>query len=352
MYILDSLKEFFISKSITPTPVTDVDITFSKDSKGVSRMHTQENVLTIFVPETYTGNGVLRSLDIKNCIQGTSKWGYPNEAKHNSWHKNIRDVDIDHGHAIKGQQELIDLDEIKCLVESIRKVERMNAYCLDGKSKCFITQDDEKRLYEEYSRYLSEKNANDPTPDGLKLYRKYEKQLTTSAQVFTHAFITTLLDKYLKPYLINQGISPRQAGWMIESAKKLIVFSEALLTASLQNAALSVIYHLLVKNALDYSLNKVSELAGLQTNEIASSIIENMSNGLGTFAAFMKDPTSITQWGVQSTAFGLGQRAAYMTIRQLPKLKTEPTNHVALFNPKTIIESKQNNPRKLRRRRG
>lgn len=141
-----------------------------------------------------------------------------------------------------------------------------------------------------------------------KLCDEMEGRCIFGAKTFAHVFLTTFLDKYIRPYLIDEYNNPHKVSWIIEIIKTSITFA---LVFSLFSTTLDII----IRNGLRTALKKY----GMDDDSV-----ETIANRVCGAVAFTQDPLSLVELGINDSAGNAAQYAAYHLIHKLPKLKFEP----------------------------
>jgi hypothetical protein len=135
------------------------------------------------------------------------------------------------------------------------------------------------------------------------------------ASSFTYAFLTTLVEKYLVPYMISETHMNYKD---VEELKSIFVFIIILATLNPENAA------------LDFVLRQALEIMrhGLNKLGIQSDLLHTISSALSSaenITVAVQSPMTLFSKGVAGGAALAGSRAAYYLINnKLPKLKHEP----------------------------
>lgn len=140
-----------------------------------------------------------------------------------------------------------------------------------------------------------------------------EGKFIFGAKTFAHVFLTTFLDRYIRPYLIDKYNNPHKVSWIIEIIKTSITFA---LVLSLFGTTLDII----IRNGLRVALKKY----GMDDDSV-----ETIVNRVCGAVAFTQDPLSLVALGINDTAGDAAQKAVYHLIHQLPKLKYEPAPDAA-----------------------
>lgn len=140
------------------------------------------------------------------------------------------------------------------------------------------------------------------------VYDLMQSRCVEGAKSFTQSFIETFGDKYLKPWLINQGVHHENAATMIQGLKNASLVA---LTHSLYRVLVSTI----VKSALETVLTN----AGFDKDAVAG-----LATKVATVMAITDDPFNLIELGVNGMGAQAGEFAAWELIYKLPKLKKEP----------------------------
>ncbi|HTM62973.1 MAG TPA: hypothetical protein VL360_00560 [Gammaproteobacteria bacterium] len=141
-----------------------------------------------------------------------------------------------------------------------------------------------------------------------KLCDEFEDRCIYGSKTFIHAFLTTLIDKYFRPYLTDIYHCPHTVGWIIEILKSIVTFS---LVASVLGLSLDV----MIRNALK---------AIVQHHGHYGDHVDNVINRICSVIDFTQNPLSVIDINVNDTAADIGQKAAFAIIHSLPKLRIEP----------------------------
>lgn len=276
--------------------LVEIDIKTSRSSKSIKQIYTNNKAVTIFY--ACSDAEIIKAVSPELCFNVYFEDGRGSKEKvriHDSYHRyGDSDFDEPHLHFLKigffGSVELNEKD-FNCAIDTIKNYEKNNQLCIDGKTNCHLSNKDADKIKSSYSEYIRQKQLN--------------SALTES---FIQAFVTTFLDKYLKGYLINQGLYHRHASWAIKTLTSSITLG---LGASYLGAAIDFA----TRNIIGNLLEKVG---------VNSEPMERILSVIGTVLAFTKDPSSLIELAKNGSAAALGQAAAYQAIRALPKLKKEP----------------------------
>lgn len=285
------------------------DVSTSDESKGVKRIYARNKALTLFVKPTQLGDLVFNGLEAGDCFE--VRYAHRDDKDHNQFHASVQDYEESHSHILKGStppHQDISENDLRCIIMKMRKFQKENGLCDGGKTDCLITNKDSKNILAEYHEFEEQKKARLNIIAAKKVYAELERKFIAGVESFTHAFLMTLIEKYLQPYLITYGLNTYANRLLIEGLKSSITL---MMSHSLINTAFDAI----VRNALSPVLNAVG---------INPSIAEKMVTEIGTVLAFTENPLSIIDTVINGTAAAAGQAAAFKIIHALPKLKKEP----------------------------
>lgn len=306
-YIVDYLNS---QGNIKNTP-DEINIQLSKKSLGVSNVYTKNKALSLFANNNDYGKQFWQSFETMNCFNGDVRYVHRDDEDHDKYHRSSRDYEIDHTHILKGQRVHQEMsgDDVDCIIKHIKKHDLSISNCKDGQTNCIITDRDANRIVEGYKNYLSRGTRSKELDAAVnRIYSEFEARYIAGTKSFAQSFATTLLDRYMTPFLINQGVQRQTASWSMEIAKSTLTLA---LSSSLSHTA----YDAIIRNVLQPIFNKLG---------INSHYIEKIFNTVGTVAAFTNNPLSLIELGVNGSAAAAGQVAAYTLIHALPKLKSEP----------------------------
>jgi hypothetical protein len=109
---------------------------------------------------------------------------------------------------MKSKPQHFELNEkdFNCTIETIKSYEKKNKMCKDGETNCHLSDKDADKIKNAYSQYVKQKGQSILKENAEEIYYDLENKCIVAAQSFIQAFVTTFLDKYLKGYLINQGL--------------------------------------------------------------------------------------------------------------------------------------------------
>lgn len=314
------------------------ELTFkaSTGSHAYSHVYTADNVISFFFKQ---GNRLPR-IDKSICFeQSTFKFGRRSDATHACWHQSEADVNTQHAHIIKGDFELVTPKEFQCVIDQIRLDDFNNEHCLDGKTDCALSSQDTKELMRQYNKYYERAKAGDKTNECSKEIIKLKKELNTAVmdciKLYANAFIlsltNTLLDRYVKPYLISsQAMTPGNAAIAVDLAKYTLVTTTG-------GSKFIIIFDVISERLLKALLTQT----GLNTN-----ITESILRQLSVIASVIKSPFIVKDMIMAGGAGITGEIAAMHLIHQLPKLRAEPAIEPA--EPAQVVAE----PHPTLRRRG
>jgi hypothetical protein len=294
------------------------------NSSGVKKAYTHNKAFTMFVEETPFGQNIYNTFRSK-CLDYDFRVVRNVDPDHESYHQSNAEFEEDHVHLLKGRKNphsMLSLQNVQCILNDIKQYEKAMGYCKDGQTDCLLSDSDQKKILDAYAKYLRQKKIVDQLAAFDKLYTELEGRCITVAKTFTQAFLTTLLEKYIKPYLISKCHDQKKTKWGIEMVKGAITFG---LNNSLFNTALDVI----IRNGLK---------AGLQKIGMDPHMVDKIATEIGTIVAFTQNPLSLIELGINGSAAAAGQTAAYQLVRALPKLKVEPEEAPAA-DAKAVIKS-------------
>lgn len=291
----------------------NIDVKCSKKSLGINNVYTKNKALNMF-----TNNNDFSALFfstgeqlVRHCFDDDYRFVHRDDLDHDLYHKTPNDFEIEHTHILKGEtiHDDMSLDDVKCLLTHLRSIEKSYGLCLDGEKNCILANPDKKKITEEYQKYTRQKNRVSRLDTAVeRISADLSGKMASGAKCFSNAFISTLIDKYFVPLLINQGIQRKTASWSMQSVKSAIALS---LSANLGAVAISII----IQNALGAGLTKLG---------INPDTITRVTSEIGTIIEFTNNPLSLIDLGINGIASTAGQTAAYQVIRALPKLKYEP----------------------------
>jgi hypothetical protein len=284
----------------------------SEDTSAIKKIYTSGNALTFFAKD---GELQREAINFKTALAcfANAEFGRREDSRHSAWHHDEHDYESKHMHLTKTNYKVITPEEVRCLLQQIRKIENAKGLCIDDKMNCLVSREDRKQIIETYREVYSSWDEHQ-----VKVQEIIESSLVyycvKGAKSFAHAFLLTLLNGYIKPLLINQGLNPRRAELATQIAESLSTFA---LTSSLTTMAFSMLIHDVVKPIL---VN-----AG-----VSEDITIAMLTHVKTTLMFVDNPLSLIELGMNTKVTVLGQKAAYQVICQLPKLREEP--EVVVFN--------------------
>jgi hypothetical protein len=294
----------------------------SKNSNTIKEVNTSRNALTFYTqadPETCLAS--LRVLDPAKCAE-LVRSGMQNDIEHSQWHLGHKDFETCHAHLLKGSNYFEDFTvaEVICMLKNVKQFEKEHHLCKDGKTHCMLSQEDADKLITAYTEYYTQKNPADHkvmrhTPESSLTYEAVKEGLTAYRfvlQTFAYIFLTTFLDKYIRPLLINQGFSLKQAYRITEVAKS---GCRLMSTTSI----LSTTVDLVIRQGLKWMLDKM----GAEPKFIDS--LNSALTKINIIAEFSSDPFSLMKLYNVSVMTLAAERSAYLLIHCLPKLREEPS---------------------------
>lgn len=292
--------------SMFNAPKKGPDITLSKASQGVSRIHWQNDMSTIFFYGDLAGEYAQKALTYSKCDEDLC-FGYRSFFGHSRWHTDEKDFDSTHTHIYNEKVNIMPPEDLHCFLTNIKKVERMYGLCPDGKTKCFLSKEDYNLIQSEYASYYEQEQRN----GNIKYSEEYEKNILLDMGVtLVSSFIKTLIDKYLKPWLIDRGSEKKiSSGKVTFCIDMLEILAIAIYTGSPQQ---SLFYGFAVK-----CLSEALKLTGLDL-----SIADSIASGIGVYCFSVRNPASLLNIGRAHCVIA-GETAGHVLIRCLPKLKYE-----------------------------
>lgn len=312
-----------------------------KRSVGVLKAYTHNKALTLFLGKPAAAELTLRALGTSNweCLNGNLRYVDHNDTDHENYHISTTDYDEDHTHFLKNKKPphpMLSLKDVQCILDGVKAYQHGNKMCLDGENRCLLSEHDQQKIRDGYEKYLKQKKAAPELQAAVeKLSNELENRCITGAKTFTQAFLTTFLEKYIKPYLISKFHCPNTTRWGIEMIKSGITFG---LNKSLLNTALDAI----IRNGLQ---------SGLQKAGVNPDVVNQIATEIGSIIAFTQNPLSLIELGINGSAAAAGQTAAYQLIRLLPKLKYEEPAPAESVTAHVINDESMNMPSSLRHRK-
>lgn len=258
-------------------------------------------------------------------------------AFHDFLHINVSDPQDgkQHGHFYKKNFEPVSYAEYECLIKNIKDGEKEHTICKDGINNCILPDKAVEDFSQQYKPY-SEIKAN--------IYiKQQEAEKEINAQIvdksimlgknFLDAFAYTLIQHYVKPYMMQNGYSHK-------NILRFCNVLQAMLLGILSYSPLQAGICFLIKKGLDYAFKAIG---------IDSSAIQELASGIGTVVAIVENPLSLGQLGVGSCLASYGIAAAYQMIELLPKLRVEPEDTHP--NSETcVVNQPKHSSKNLRRR--
>lgn len=338
---------------LTPKNPVTFDALTSRSSKGVRRAYFNNNVLSMFVGNTFYGSLASQNIRAEECLNNFIDYGHRDDKDHDSWHKNKKDFEIDHTHIMK--DGILLPEEFQCLLDNIMRFQKGFKYrikknnlttietedqCIDVSNPIILSQSDYDHFMKKYSAFYEdnlpvkekEKIENDIHSKLDQMSVQVVIKLDEAAKAAAHSFFTTLFLHYLKPYLIyNKGFDNTKMTWACEMISAAF---DTLLTASPIKAG----FDFLIRNTMKAVLLKIG---------IDVSAANKMAERMGTLAAITENPTALVQLCFNYTLTQIGQDAAYAVIHALPKLKEEPKNIVTNTNDAILHQSTRGLTRRI-----
>jgi len=266
----------------------------------------------------------------KQCSPNPASWFSPpnkihavieSDAIHSSCHQDMSDAHINHHHLIKNDQTIFSYEEVNCILNVVRTHQKNTGLCQDGKTNCLMSDKDYTNAIESYKQYYDEQKKRidakekesqakmqESLPPPPSSFEKFFKIGTSS---FAYSFITTLLQKYVKPYLITNG--QKQLTSTVDAACSSVMW--------LLTKFSSTITDKLLKYALGLVLTKLNIEQNTREN-----ILHNISCAM-TMTPYMSNilnPQFYLELSVNQACANVGEKAAFAVIHQLKKLKFEP----------------------------
>lgn len=313
-YVMDSLRE---QEEYQPERYIPNEMLLAEPSgtnQSVKKVYVHNKALTIFIEENEIADAAYDVIvNTDHCYENGFRFVYQDEADHASAHQSPADYQQGHTHILKNQKaphQLLSPKNLKCVLNDLKEFEKYHGLCKDGKTECAITDIDIQKIETNFAEYIRVSKLKKPDINAAAdaICAELESRLKFGAKTFTHIFLMTFLDKYIKPYLIDKFNDPQKANMAVDIIRTGITFA---LVESLFRAALSVTISTGLKVALTaYGMDR--EQVNIIVNRIASVL------------AFTENPLSLVDIGITDTAAEIGQKAAYAAIHSLPKLRIEP----------------------------
>lgn len=287
----------------------DVDVALSNKSHGLVRFYVKNKVPTLFYNQTLGKLGVSAA---KPCTD-TLDFGIHCDPDHQFFHgSESHHPDINHYHLLKGKThyDYFTPSEIECVLKQIKSYEKKSGLCKDGETGCTLHDTDRELIQKKYAEYYAEKQKNPDKP--IKRDTSCKRLIVNSLlkEIFVTA-ATTLIDKYLHPYLIDRGYNRARIALTSQAIKTSMLF---FLGAPLINVAADL--------AITQLLTPLCNFIGIElntTNFLRFNILQRINNFYAFSNIALLEPKIINAFGVF-----LGEILGMMIIQELPKLRVEP----------------------------
>jgi hypothetical protein len=270
---------------------------------GLAYLASPHNILSSSlnraIPECFPAEGFFSSYGARGVQES--------DPIHSSCHQTLEDKEIFHHHILKNNDEMLTLGEVTCILNVIGKSLDKNG----------INEEDYNKLLADYTKYYEQEKSRigaetkskeplPPSPDKVKNF------FNIAFSSFAYSFITTLLRKYIGPYLINQGQA--QTVKTIEPVCSSVMWLLTSLPVAITDTVLRYV--------IDIVLTKMNVEKNTRYN-----ILHNLSSAMTMvpYASNILNPMFYVELGVNQGGAKLGEKSAYAIIHRLPKLKTEPT---------------------------
>src|SRR6185437_13373658 len=137
-YILDYLDP---TGDIRKRP-KQIDVQCSSDSLIISRVYTHNKALTFYSNDKDRFYKFINFAGFRPdiCLNKNYRTITRNDNDHDWYHKTVNDFSPTHIHLLKEKtnHKEMSTDEVICLIDHIKKYEKQNNECLDGKNNCIL----------------------------------------------------------------------------------------------------------------------------------------------------------------------------------------------------------------------
>ncbi|MCL5272694.1 MAG: hypothetical protein M1486_05250 [Gammaproteobacteria bacterium] len=266
------------------------------------------NSFTFFSDDSDAGDKARASL-LPYACSPHHIYGHRTDLFHDIWHHlDKTDFDTSHTHIIKDSLDLFTPDDLNCFLENVKKVEKITQKCLDGKTDCFLTQQDLEKIQQAYQHFYNE-NV-EPRKQYIKQLSEARAQFvydtfTQALNITIHSFLKTILQDYLRLYLIGEGYSPKKID-------AVMMAMDVTIKLALSFSILSIGFEVVIEKIIKPALSNLKILP--------PDVIDTLCGAL-KIASFVKDPFSMLQIGLAGSGTLYGKYTASRIIAFLPRIK-------------------------------
>lgn len=172
-----------------------------------------------------------------------------------------------------------------------------------------VTEEDEHDEVKKYRLLLQDKHSAQVDDFADTVFVQLQECCNDGALIFADSFVHVLCQNYLKPLMIERGISRENAVWLTQGVKSNIAMalSGPVMHQSLSDMITHAVCDMLRSIGLDpYSVSKI------QTE-------------IDAVVATSQDSYNLLQLGMDGVGADAGQFAAHQVIHHLPRLNTPVT---------------------------
>lgn len=218
--------------------------------------------------------------------------------------------------------------ELACLLNEIRKKQQAGGFCKDGKENCFLNDADARKMMKDYRQFYNEISITDSTLSfetvQNEIVRKQRRELVINAgNAMTHAFIETLSQYYLRPFLITNKYEFIPDELIISLSYHLNIICTFFLTTSLSTALIEFVTNYIGRMLIDHVL---------ANNEVSRYAANALVSYFNSLYLFLKSPFFSMEGGAITLSTYAGRMAAFKLIQHLPKIKQEPKPRVIFID--------------------
>jgi hypothetical protein len=257
---------------------------------------------------------------------------------HHFWHAGTSDFDLTHFHLVRTYFDLFRPEDLTCLLSNVKNLEKTMQKCLDGKTDCYLTEDDLEKAQKAYQVFYDaniegRKKLISDLKDQVR-QTQIEAQASVQARlhdiyrqtalIFIHGFLKTILKDYLRLYLIGENFDPKKID-------RLMTAMDATITLALSFSVLSVGFELITIKIVRPALIRQNILPPLTIDLICQAL---------TVVSYIKNPLSLAQLGLGNMFALEGQLTAWLIMEFLPKIKKVKQEEAELAEIKEEVINK------------
>jgi hypothetical protein len=332
-------------------PLTQpLDFTLEDASQSMHRFYVSGGALTVFSKSTTVREEsvpqILFNIVVNHCFK--MRFDRGGDPDHTSWHKDIQDAVHYHHHILKlndkGEKIPISVRDIECFVLGIKKSEEALGFCADGKTDCLMTDQDVNGVIPSFKTADKSEHAStlDKIDQEIRDRDIPQRMLTGAVKVYVHAFLSTLVDHYLVPYIISRNYDAKRGQALF--SRNTISWSVSILKAAV-NALVAPSWE---RAGVQFLIENVIKPALLKIGIFPKETIEKITSIAGTMSLFSIFPyyVALPHTMVANDA----RQKALMLVRMLGKFKVEDVPVAVVEEQKPVLVVQPEISGELRRR--